>query len=90
MTDTSMADIPIFDQEMDQLVTARNHYLTAVERSLIANEAYLLSTLFGYSDTDKASAILERSETGLSVKNTMAEYLKARDAWWHANRETTP
>ena len=72
------------------LTTARNQYLTAVERSLIANEAFLLSTLFGYSDTDKASAISERSETGLSVKNTMAEYLRARDAWWHANRETAP
>lgn len=72
------------------LIIARNQYLTAVERSLIANEAYLLSTRFGYSDTDKASAISERSETGLAVKNTMAEYLKARDAWWHANLETPP
>jgi hypothetical protein len=72
------------------LTNARNQYLTAVERSLIANESYLLSTLFGYSDTDKASAITSRAASGVQVKNTMAEYLKARDAWWHANRETTP
>jgi hypothetical protein len=72
------------------LTNARNQYLTAVERSLIANEAFLLSTLLGCSDADKQLAILERSDTGLAVRNTMAEYLKARDAWWHANQETTP
>lgn len=78
MTDTS------------ELTNARNHYLTAVERSLIANEAYLLSTSFDCSETDKNSARDFRDSSGMEVKATMSEYLKARDAWWHANRETTP
>ena len=90
MTDTSMTDVLIFDQEMDQLVTARNHYLTAVERSLIANEAYLFAQSIDCSETQKGLAILKRAESGQAVKATMSEYLKARDAWWHANREAAP
>jgi len=72
------------------LINARRHYLTAVERNLIANEAYLLSTSVDCSETDKGLAILERAESGLAVKATMSEYLKARDAWYAAEMDPTP
>jgi len=72
------------------LIIARNQYLTAVERNLAADEAYLLSTSVNCSETNKGLAILEVAESGLAMEDAFSKYLEARDAWYDAEMDTTP
>jgi hypothetical protein len=90
MTDALMTDILTLEVLHTAMRDARELYIIAVEMSLIANEGYLLAIacegLEGFKAVNEHAA-LQRVVSGLEVKNTLAAYVKARDAWDAYNRE---
>jgi hypothetical protein len=85
-----MTDTPDTAQADSDLVTARNRYLTAVERSLIAHENHSLGLVIGFTGLDEEKAVIDRREAGAEMGYAHRAYMRTRDARDNAHRKPTP